>query len=80
MQALVLLLITFQTGRMEFVAALDDVLIKFLILPGGGQRSYFYLKPEVTSGSQTAAGCAQGALEFWLKSSAHGLTFLIFPK
>lgn len=28
---------------MEFVAALDDVLIKFLILPGGGQREVIFI-------------------------------------
>lgn len=52
------LLITFQIGHMEFVAALDDILIKFLILPvGGGQENLFLSpEPEVTSGSQTAAG------------------------
>lgn len=43
MQALTLLLITFQTGYMEFVAALEDILIKFLILPVGGQREFIFI-------------------------------------
>lgn len=39
-----LLVITFQIEYMEFVAALDDILIKFLILPVRGKKIIFIFK------------------------------------
>ena len=40
---LLLLLLTFQIGYMEFSVALDDILIKFLILPVRRQKEFIFI-------------------------------------
>ena len=55
----------------------DDILIKFLILPGGRQREFIFISEAWSHVWFRLQQGVRRALEFQLKSSAHGLTFLI---
>lgn len=74
-----LLVITFQIEYMEFVAALDDILIKFLILPVRGKKIIFIFKAWSHVRFPDCNGVRSGFL-LWAEDVCTMAHFLTTPK